>query len=360
MKRALVVLLLASCGGAGAGLTTDLRDRLGSPEGHVARERAPDVVAEVEEALSAAEAAERAGDRDAAADHVTRARLLLDAAQAEAARIADEEERRRVEARVAEASERARRDEEAREALAIELRRAAAARAAREEAEQALALSERDEARPGRRVRVSLEEAQDLRRAAAALRARARLTVAAAQALGAPAEALTAVEAALQASEQARTDAVAALAAADRAHAEALRALGAARRSAEGPAPDAPRALSEAAQAAGFEVVSLPEGLALEADGLFAGAAARARVERLATLLAAHPHGPVQVQAQVTATGRRGEQQALQRAETLRRALIAAGADPARLEAGALPAALASDVPADRARLVFVAYAPAR
>jgi hypothetical protein len=361
VKRGLALLLivLSGCGAGAPRRSAEVRARLGSPEGSVARERAPDLIAEVEAALRDADAAERAGDSDAAADHVTRARLMLDAAQAEAARIADEQERRRVEAQVAEVVARARRDEEAREVLSAELTRNAALRAAREEAERALAQAAQDEARPGRRVRVSLEEAQDLRRAAAALRARARLTAAAAEALGAPAEALRAVTEAVEASEGERTDPRGALASADRAYREALRALGAARRGAEAPTPDARSALAEAARLAGLEVVSLPDGLAVEAEGVFAGTRPRpAHVERLAALVAAHPHGPVQIQAQASTGGRRGEQLAAQRAEALRRALVEAGADADRLRTGALPAALAGDGPVDRVRVVFVAYVP--
>lgn len=351
------VLLLAACGGGRLGPSEDLRARLASAEGRVTRERAPDVVAEVESALSDAEAAERAGEVEVAADHLTRARLLLDAAEAEAARIADEQERQRLEARLAEVTAQARRDEAARERIAAELARLAAARAAREEAQQALALAERDEARPSRRARVSLDDAQDVRRAAQALRARARLAEAAARALGASAEVLAPIEEALSASERARNDPLVALAAADRAHAASLRALGGARRAAPSPGPDAPRALAEAAQAAGLEVVSLPEGLAVEAEGLFAGATPRGpRVERLAALLAAHPHGPVQVQVQASASAR-GSSLAAQRAEALRRALVAAGADATRLQVSALPVELAADATTDRARLVFRAYA---
>src|SRR5690606_18700738 len=210
-----------------------------------------------------------------------------------------------------------------------------------------------------RRARVSLEEAQDLRRAAAALRARARLVAAAAQALGAPADAPAATQAALTASDAAR-DPAAALDAADRASHEALRALGAARRALEGPGPDGTSALAEAARAEGFEVIALPEGIAIEVEGLFAGRGlargASARIERLASLIAAHPHGPVVVQAQGPASGRQGERLAQQHAEALRRALVAAGADAERLSAEGVPPSLAAETPERRARLLFVAY----
>lgn len=360
MSRALVALavLLSACGG-GAAVTTDLRDRLGSPESQAARERAPDLIAQVEQALEEADEAQRANDPAAAADHVTRARLLLDAAVTESARIADEEERRRIEARVATVLGRARRDEEARAEIGRELNRLASIRTAREETLRALERAVPDERR--RRVRVSLDQAADLRRAAAALRARARLTMAAAQALGAPEDALGPTHAALSASEEAR-DPMDALEAADRASHEALRALGAVRRRLDAPGPDGASALAEAARAEGFEPIAVPEGLAVEVEGLFSGNGlardARSKVERLAALIAAHPHGPVQVQAQGPAAGRRGEQAAERRAEALRRALVSAGADASRLSAQGIPPSLAAATPVERARLLFVAYAP--
>lgn len=358
LVAALALLSLGACGGRSA-MSAELRDRLGSAESRAARDHAPDLIAQVEAALDDAEDAERQNDRDGAADHLTRARLLLDAAVTEAARIGDERERREIEERVASVLARARRDEEAREAIGVELARLASIRAAREETQRALAQAAADEARPGRRTRVSLDEAQDLRRAAAALRARARLIAGAAQALGAPANALLATNAALTASDDARDPAIA-LDAADRASHEALRALGAARRQLEAPGPDGASALAEAARAEGFEVIALPEGIAVEVEGLFSGSGlargASAQVARLASLIAAHPHGPVQVQAQGPASGRQGERQAQQHAEALRRALVAAGADAERLRAEGIPPALAAEGPEHRARLLFVAY----
>jgi hypothetical protein len=107
--------------------------------------------------------------------------------------------------------------------------------------------------------------------------------------------------------------------------------------------------------------MALAEGTAVEAEGMFSSRAvardASGRVQRLASLIAAHPFGPVQVQAQVASGGRRGDQLAAQRAEALRRALVHTGADASRLSASAVPSALAAETPLDRARLVFVGYA---
>ncbi|MCB9595782.1 MAG: hypothetical protein H6719_23875 [Sandaracinaceae bacterium] len=364
MRLALALaLLVGGCGPGAPRATASLRERLTSDEAAAARERAPDLIARVEHAMDRADAAERAGDEAGAADHTTEARLFLEAALAEAARVEDEDERANLEQQVATLLARARRDEEARETIDRGLARADAAAAARAEALAALALAETDEARPARRARVSLEQAADLRHAAAALRARARLTLAAARALGADEAALADSNAALAASEAATGDPQAALAAADRAHHAALRALGAQRAGLDGPGPDGAASLAEAAAAEGFEVVPLPEGTGVEVDDVFAGAAtavsraATTRVERLATLVAAYPHGPVQVQAQVAQQGHAGDALAERRAEALRRALIAAGADADRLSAQAIPTALRGDEPIARVRLVFVAYA---
>lgn len=357
MRRvALIAALLVGCGG-GPRPSQPLRTRLAAEESAAARERAPELAAQVEAALDDADAAAAAGSPEAADDHLTRARLLLEAAQAEAARIDDERARRAVEEEVARIRDRARRDERARAALEAESARLAASRSAREEQLAALRMAEEDEARGGRRARVSMEETADLRRAAAALRERARLMLGAAIALGATEEETAEATAAIAASEEARTDALVALREADRAGHLALEALGAARSRTEGPPEGAGRSLVEAATAEGFTPVALPEGAAVEVDGLFAGAGVvRGRVERVAAFVRAHPHGPVQVQAQVTQAGAAGERLAARRAEALRRALVGAGVSAERLTAAAIPTALRGDEPREVARLVFVAY----
>ncbi len=357
------VVVSTACGPGAPRASAPLRAQLASAEAAAARERAPDLVARVEAALDDADAAERAGDALAAADHATRARLFLEAALAEATRLEDEGERSNLEAQIATLLARAHRDEDAREAMGREQAREAAASAAREEALAALALAESDEARPLRRERLSLEQAADVRRAAAALRARARLAMAAARALGADDASMAATDAAITESEGATGDPLAALSHAERAHRESLRALGARRAAAEGPGPDGPAVLAEAARAEGFEVVSLPEGLAVEVEGLFTGSSpaparnAASRLARLAALVAAHPHGPVQVQAQVAQEGRAADARAERRAEAVRRALVEGGIDEARLTAQPIPTALRGDEPVARVRLLFVAYA---
>jgi len=367
LRRSLLGLVTAlalatACGPGTPRSTEGLRARLASDETAPARERAPELIARVEQTLDEAEAAEARGDEAAASDHATRARLLLEAAMAEAARARNEAERADMEREIATLLERARRDEAARAEIASALTQRAAAATAREEALRALRQAEQDEGRPARRRRVSMEEAADLRRAAAALRARARLTLAAARALGGDDEALGPASEALDAAEAER-DPAEGLAASDRAHHAALRALGAARASAEGPSADAPAALAEAATEQGFTALALPEGTAVEAEGLFRGAsttlagASRARVERLATLVQAHPHGPVQVQAQAAQMGSAGDRVAERRAEAVRVALIAAGVDPDRITAQPIPSALRGDTAMERVRAVFVAYA---
>ena len=318
-------------------------------------------MARVESALDAADAAEAAGDLDAAQDHATRARLLLEAAQAEAARVVDVEARREIEEELANLLERTRRDERARAAIGAELTRLASARAAREEVLRALGEAAEDEGRRPRRGRVSLEETADLRRGAAALRGRARLVLGAARSLGASEEAIAPAVDALQRSEQASHDPLEALGAADDAHRAALRALGAARAAADGPGPDGAAALAEAARAEGFEVITLPEGTAVVSEAVFRGASTRpdaALTQRLAAIATAHPHGPIQIQAWVRQRGAAGERLSQRRAEALRGALEHAGVPAERLSVGEVDAALVPDEPVDAARLVFAAYTP--
>lgn len=359
---ATVALLLTACGAGTPRTTRELRAQLASGELEAAREAAPDLVAQVEAALDDADAAERAGDEPAAQDHATRARLFLQAAQNEAARAGDETARAGLERSVGEVLEQARRDETAREAVSLELRRLAAARTAGEEARQSFETAATDEGRPARGRRVSLAETADVRRAAAVRRARARLAIAAARALGATDETLSPIEERLASSESAREPA-AQLAGADRAHQDAIAALGQTRRTFDGPGPDGAQALAEAARAEGFEVVTMPEGTAVEVGGLFRGASttparsASRAIEGLARLLAAHPHGPVQVQAQATQAGSAGDRIATSRANTIERALSRAGASGERLDAQALPAALRADPAVERVRVLFVAYA---
>src|SRR5688572_14244282 len=106
-------MALVGCGGATPS-SAILVEAFGAPEARLARERAPDVFAAAERAREAAVRAEDRGDGDAAADHSTRARLLLAAAVAESDRIDLEERRLGAERREQRAFEAARRDELAR------------------------------------------------------------------------------------------------------------------------------------------------------------------------------------------------------------------------------------------------------
>lgn len=359
----LMLCFLGACAcGGGTRASADLRAQLADESAATLRERAPDLVAGVDSALDAADRADQAGDPEAAADHVTQARLLLDAARAEAERMEDDDARRALEAQIAEVLSRAHRDERARAQISRERVREASARTAREEAARALAAATADEGRPGRRRRVTLDETSDVRRGTAALRERAALLLAAARALGAPEAAGEPVETALRASRASR-DPLEALQHADAAHAAGTRMLGAARASRDTPGRDGARALAEAAALERFDVLTLEQGIAIETRGMFSGTSAlssggRARVSRLAVLLAGHPIGPVQVQVQVARGGSAGERLATQRAEALVRALVGEGVDEARLSAQGLPPAMAADPPADATRVVFLSYAP--
>ncbi|MGF1466106.1 MAG: hypothetical protein ACFCGT_08220 [Sandaracinaceae bacterium] len=346
---ALSVVLIA-CGGTTYRSTRQVRAALGEREEAGARRFAPDLLAQADGAIRLAEAAERRGDLDAARDYATRARLFLEASEHEEARLVHETERAEIEARIRPLLAQARADEAARAELSARATLRASARVARREAERALALAIEDEARRGRRARAGLEEARDLRRAAATLRARSRLLVSAARALGATDEDVEAAEASIVSSREARRPEEA-LAEADRAYGEALGALGRARSSRPSPPAAATRSLAELAQEAGFEAYPTDLGLAVESRRLFArrgsqvSAEGRARLARLARLAAAFPSGPVQVAASDQA-----------RSTAARSALAAEGVDEARLTTVVLDPALRGAGPPPDVRLVFLAY----
>lgn len=345
--------LLAHACGAAPPLGADVRAVLAQrPE---MRQRVPELVARVERELEAAERARDEADHEAAQDYVTLARLSVEAAGHEAARLRIERARAEVERQVATELEAARRREDQLAELDRQLARLASVRLSRAEGLRALAMAEREEERPPRRATLSLEETEDRRRAAAVLRARARLLRAAAAALGSPEEALQPVD---QALTKARDPAVA-LRKADRAHQLALIALGAGRSARSGPSDQEVAALLETASAVGFEVVALDPGLAIASGRVFAGRGSRlgprgrARLRRLGALLQAHPYGPV-----LLAT-RGGARLAQRRAQAVRDALVAAGVAAERLQAAGRGEAAAAEGDDDDLLAILVAYSVA-
>lgn len=353
-----VLLALAGCGGAPRSADT-LAAELDAMHLEQASRAAPDLVAEARAALADAREAEARGDRVAAADHAALARLHAAAALDEEARLAADTERVALERETLEAET----ELHALEADATERRadlaRLAAARTAREEAARSLVRAEVDEARPGRARHVSLSDPGELRTAARAIRDRARLLAAAATALGAPTAA--SVDGLLARSEAA-TDPHESLALADQAYGAARALLAEARRA--HPLTDATRiaSLVEAAETEGFHALATTRGTAIELEGAFDGAATRAsatgerRLARLAQLVLSYPEGPVRVEID-SATPAEAGRTASARAESVVRALVAAGIPASRVSAADPIAPDQTPTPAARVRVLLVAYA---
>jgi hypothetical protein len=357
-------LALGGCGAAARPGARLLAERFGDARIAQAREVAPDLLAAAEQARDAAERAHAEGDAAAEGDETTRARLYLEAALVEVARV--DEDRARVAAEQAAQAddETAQRDEAARTALEREAVWRASARVA--EAEMARALAHAQASEPRRGARLPSGDAADARDAARALARRARLLRAAATALGATEAELAAVDAPLAAADAAlapgarRADAPTdALAAADEARRAAERALGTARGRAGAPGPEGTAALAETARLAGLAAESSERGVTVYAAA-FTGTARTptdAALGALATVLRTHASGPVFVTHE--ATDARSAALARTRADALRRALVSAGVPESRLllAPGDPPQARPDTAP--RAALVFSAYTAA-
>ena len=359
MRRAfsLIVLLVAGCAGAPPSAVETTAERFRAPEAETARERAPDIWAQADRARQEAEEAQRSGDSRAAADHATRARLLLAAAIAEADRLEVEERRLEMEEQARALEEQTSRDVTARLELQAEMGRRASARVAAQQAAMAFQRAAEDE---GRRYRATNDERARLHREAAdILLRRATLVLSAAEAMGATPARAAQVTDVIEEAEQTDEPALRM----QRAH-DAVRgafvALGEARASREGPAPDEIAALREAASQAGFTVEQDDRGVVVRADGIFAGRAARPspaarrRLAQLAAIVAAHPHGPVQVHSFVPGAALR--RQADARAATVATELATEHVPRDRL----LPeGVIEPGEDQDAIWLVFVAYRPA-
>lgn len=348
MSRALAIaalLVVSSASCSGSPTRDDGLAELFEAEGpRAARTRAPDMLGAADRAREDAESARRRGDADAAADHATRARLLLTAAVAESERIALEERRLAIEARIEELDAQAARDAVATREIEAEVERLLASRLAQREARRMFEIASEDE--PRRFRRVEDDRAQMHREAAAFLRTRASLLLAAAEALGAEPASLIPARERVEEAGRVR-DVTEQVTAAQDAFRAAQALLGAARARSEGPDADQRAALVRDAGEQGFEVEQVDRGLVVVVDGVFRGRGAQveaASARRIAALLSAHPHGPVRVEVM-------GERRAAAaRAEALERALVAAGVPEARV--GADPVA-----GEPRVALVFVAYA---
>jgi hypothetical protein len=330
-----------------------------------ARVTAPDLVAAAYAAADEAERAFASGDLDASADYATQARLEAAAALAEHERALAEQERASIEHETTLLEERAVEDESAARAIEAETARLRAARAAREELQRALELAERDEAHPVRRGRVSIVDDAEMRRAALAIRERARLLIAAAAAMGAEtvvlarAEELAGLSAGNGNSQQA-------LELAEQAHEAARDALANARRTHPAPTREEIASLLEAAREAELSVMRFERGLGLELGQVFRGTTTQPlpgserRIARIASLLRMHPHGAISIEVDVPGMGESATRLSRARGEWARRALVSAGVAAERIQVREPGASMASAEAADRLRIVLVAYVDPR
>ncbi len=285
----LPAILLLACGGSQSS-TVDLAAFFEAERVEQARREAPDLVASAE---FAREEAEHADDPNAAADHATRARLLLDAAVVEAERAALDRRRVVVLEAADVATVAAVAADDRRVLLQQRAARRRAAEVAREQMRVALEQAEIDEPR---RLRGRTEAVTAARRdAARALLSRAQLLVAAARGLGAPSEGADEVEHELSdLAGRVRANAADSLGAVDEAHRHALALLGDARR-AHPVAASSIDSLATAIRERGYDVDLRPEGLVLTGRLLRGNRLDSGRVSAVAEIASAHPHGPIQV-----------------------------------------------------------------
>jgi flagellar motor protein MotB len=149
---------------------------------------------------------------------------------------------------------------------------------------------------------------------------------------------------------------------AEQAHEAAREALASARRARPGPTPEEIAAAEEAAREADVRVVRLERGLGFELDGAFRGTTAQPAagtqraIERLAALLAAHPHGPIAIEIDVPGMGESATRLARQRGVWARTALVAAGVPAERVAWREPGTTMPSSDAGDRLRVVLVAY----
>ncbi len=285
----------------------------------------------------------------------------MDAAIAEAERLALEEERLAVEADEAETQLAHGRAVRRREEILLEVRRIEAARIAAAEAAAAFERAAEDE---GRRYRGRADERAALHREAAGVLARrAHLLLAAAQAQGAGAERVATVNQLLERAD-AENDAAQKLRLTERAVRDALRALGEARRRRPAPTMDERAALIEEADQAGFSVEQRDRGLTVIVAGVFRRGGAsptgrgRRRITRLAALIQAHPHGPVQVHAHGSGSAAARRRTSTARADLATRLLENEGVPAERLSGEGVVDVAADPTIANAVEATFVSYGP--
>jgi hypothetical protein len=349
----LVVLICAGCAAARSRRPTEaLSLAFASDDAKRARAAAPDLYARAERAQQDARHARGDSER---ADHETRARLLLEAAIAEADRIAAERGAAEAEARAARALERRAELEQRRIALEQAVTREASARNARTEAEHAFQQVDLDQQKRGE----TPAQRETIRaQAAELLRGRARLTLAAASALGLSPAQSAAIEQTIARAEHAGAG-LALLSAARAALVESERALGDARKALGAPRSAQTASLLEMGAERGLAPQASARGVAVALDAMFAASSAeptragRARLEQIAALASAYPSGAIAIEGLRAPTAQAAVQQLARARATRIKSELAKATDAARLELAQAPT---DDHGRDHPQVVFSAY----
>ena len=333
LTLALLVLLAGSCGSARRSRFALDAARLTRARELGAAQRAPDLFARAEEARRAAEHAPEGSP--ARSDYASEARLWLEAAIAEAARLELSEKRLVSERALLQAEQELTRAERER---AEATRQVEAKLAAREEARKAL---ERASLAPKLRPKLSRAEVS---KACEALLARATLVRAALGTFSLDAAKLAPLDAELaQVQATLARDPDAALDRAQAALQHTLALLGSLRGMSAGPTPAEAQALSEALRDAGLTITRGDRGLAGVLPGAFAERtlkpAARAVVARVCAIARTFPHGAVRVAVAAKNASLSGA-----RSHELQAELGRAGCDPARVAVDAVTASADDDL----------------
>lgn len=328
-----LVLATIACGGA---QTTQRQNASqATPIASASRTLAPDLAARVDRAEADALAAVQRDDNEAVADHRERARLWRVALEAEVARIGLEREREAADREI-ETIETARiADEQARDVIERRIKRELAAAIARDEANRVLTEAGGDEARRrgGDPARI-----ESRRQASRALIDRSAAMLAAAVALGADGPSIAAARSAIEMASRKIDGSAASMAAASTAFARTQRALGHARGTRPGPDHHERASLLEALALQGWSAELLDEGVVVWLPDLIGAGRAALRpgetglLASLGALLAGHPHGPIQLQALVTATVSKAA--AGRRAQLIKVALGDTGSDRIEIVTG--------------------------
>ncbi len=334
-----LIIALPACGGRN--VRTKLDPLFDTSAARQAKSDAPELY---QAARHARDAAEDEEDAEVSSDHQVRSRLLLGAAVLKAKRTALREMRFAAETEARTYAAQARNDERAREVWIRKQQRRRAAEVALEQARLAFETAEEDEAR---RYRARGAEVRRVHaQASRALATRARSLTAVAVVLGASATRADAIYKALDEAKDI-TDATERMRRVDASLQAARSLLGEARRSQAAPSEDERASLIAAAQEQNFSASRTEHGIvcvprsARTSHGVWA--------QRLASLLRAHPHGPVVIEIRASSRAKTRSAESLWNT-TLKKE----GVDLSRVQVQPQPAGSGST----SVRVVWTGYGP--